>query len=123
MRRPWSWDEPEASAGGPHQPAAGPKGRLSREAVRLLLSLGLACDVPCLATQYPHVLNRLAEVWDQCEETERYLNELLLAHRDNRKGFDLPALQELVALAERHRRRLPPSNRADAGRREITWRG
>ena len=123
-RRPWTWDAPdEERPQGQQDPACPPPGRLSRAAVRLLLSLKMARSVPTLATRYPHVLNRLAELWEGVEETEAYVVELMLAQRDKRKGFDLAAIQEIAALAELHRRRMPRSGGGAAQSGDVPWRG
>jgi hypothetical protein len=78
--------------------------------------------VPSLATAFPHVLNRLADIWEGPQATEAYFDELVLPGRTGRKGFDFHALQELLALRDHHRRRLatakePVSVTADE------WRG
>jgi hypothetical protein len=62
--------------------------------------------VPSLANAFPHVLNRLADVWEDARATEAFFDDLLLPSRSGRKGFDQRALQELLALRDHHTRRL-----------------
>jgi hypothetical protein len=121
-RTPWSWETvesaiPPTNGGG----SAIARGDLSRPAVRLLVSLKPAQRVPSLATAFPHVLNRLAEIWERPQATEVYFDELLLPSRNGRKGFDVHALQELLALREHHTRRLATAKPVGVAADE--WRG
>jgi hypothetical protein len=80
---------------------------LSREAVRLLLALDGPLD-PRAPTRYAHILNRLASIWSQAAEVDRYLAELLLTSRSGRQGFPLDVVTELMLLRGRNAKRLPP---------------
>lgn len=81
---------------------------LSREAVRLLLALDAVRSIRALPMRYPHILNRLASIWSQAAEVERYLAELLLTSRSGRQGFPLDVVTELMLLRGRNAKRLPP---------------
>ena len=54
--------------------------------------------------RYPHVANRLAELWTQPAALQNYLHELMLSSRPSRRqGFAFEVLGELTdlqALAE-----------------------
>jgi hypothetical protein len=78
-----------------------------REAVRLLLSLGIANEMPTLAGHFPHILNRVSDLWVDAELTERYLQEVILSARQERKGFPSQALGDREA-SRRNRPRLSP---------------
>jgi hypothetical protein len=86
------------------------------------MSLQMAQQVRYLAIEFPHVLNRLAELWERPQASEDYFSELLLPDRSGRKGFNLQAMQEVVALRDRNRRRLAAAS-PSAGRADTDWRG
>jgi hypothetical protein len=81
---------------------AAPVGRLSRDAVRLLIVLGIGQLVPTLATQFPHILQQLAAMWDRPNDTESYLDQLLLPGRDGHHGLPISAVGEVILLRDRH---------------------
>jgi hypothetical protein len=87
---------------------SGPAVELSREAVRLLLALKAVRAIRALPSRYPHVLNKLAGLWDTAAEAERYLAELLLTSRSGRQGFPSDVVNELMFLRGRNAKRLPP---------------
>ena len=72
------------------------------------MSLSVASQVEVLGVRFPHVLNRLVQVWQHTSETEEYLNGLMVDTRGNRQGFPLQALNEIAALRDHHRQRLAP---------------
>jgi len=121
-RTPWTCDRVDEPGDAPAPAQAAPRGLLSREAVRLVISLQMTEQVRYLAIEFPHVLNRVAELWGQPQAAEDYFSALLLSDRNGRKGFNLQAMQEVVALRDRHRRRLAPA-RPSAGRVDTDWRG
>jgi hypothetical protein len=121
-RTPWTCDRVDEPGKAPAPTHAAPRGHLSREAVRLVISLQMTEQVRYLAIEFPHVLNRVAELWGQPQAAEDYFSALLLPDRSGRKGFNLQAMQEVVALRDRHRRRLAPAM-PGAGRMDTDWRG
>jgi hypothetical protein len=123
MRSPWPSEGVDVVNANDHIPSpSAPRGRLSREAVRLLMTLQMVRQVPRLATEFPHVLDRLAELWDRPQDTEGYFIELMLADRNGRNCFDLPTMQELSALRDRHCERLPSLDFC-TGQLDADWRG
>jgi hypothetical protein len=62
--------------------------------------LGLPLDVrpSCTAAWYPHVINRLCELWPQRELREAYFSELLFSKREGRRGFEALVMEELFDL-------------------------
>lgn len=61
-----------------------------------------------LAKQFPRIANRLAEAWDRPQMCERYLDELILDSRGDRKGFPPGIAAEVTAL-KAHFLRAEPS--------------
>lgn len=53
-----------------------------------------------LTRQYPHVANRLAELWQQPEQCETYLKSLIMLDRPTRQGFAFDAAAELNRLLD-----------------------
>jgi hypothetical protein len=90
-------------AGAPAQSAM-----LSVAATRLLASLPSKLSLAALIEQYPHVLNRLADVWRQAPVLEREFNELLMDQRGGRQGFPFNIVLELTALRDFYFRFVQP---------------
>jgi hypothetical protein len=57
---------------------------------------------------YPHVVNRLAELWGVPVQMHTYLEDLLLDHRGTRDGFPLGVIAELTALRTYYETRVHP---------------
>jgi hypothetical protein len=51
-----------------------------------------------LASQFARIANQLCATWHDPESCRRYLQELLIDRRGNRKGFPMTVLRELLAL-------------------------
>src|SRR5690349_4271360 len=100
--------KPSANSSGDVMFSGEPSRMLCRDAVRLLLSLGIAHQMPTLACHFPHILNRVSDLWVDAELTERYLQEVILSARQERKGFPSTALWEIAKLQDRNRPRLSP---------------
>lgn len=74
--------------------------------------LNVAVPWPAMARQvgdslldYPHVMERLVELWGRAE-CETYLRALLTDTRDGeREGFPPPVIEEILLLTGVHRRR------------------
>jgi hypothetical protein len=60
----------------------------------------LPADVRPMVTgkEYPRIVNRIADLWGQCEYTRLYFQSLLIDRRKGRKGFSLEVRRELEAL-------------------------
>jgi len=60
----------------------------------------LPADVRPMATarQYPRVVNRIDDLWAQCEYTRLYFQSLLIDRRKGRKGFPPEVRRELEVL-------------------------
>jgi hypothetical protein len=81
-----------------------PDSRLSAETVTFLSSLEQSVRPYQLAVRFPRIVNKLARVWPEPAQRDRYLDELLIDTR-GRQGFPLRILSELVALKEPSRGR------------------
>lgn len=51
-----------------------------------------------LGVAYPRIANRLAEIWARPLQCERFLDELMMDMRGNRKGFPRDVAAEIAAL-------------------------
>lgn len=50
------------------------------------------------ARRYPHIINRLCELWDTPAALPEHFRELLLSRRPGREGFAFEVLSELADL-------------------------
>jgi len=65
-----------------------------------------------LAAAFPRIVNRMAKLWKQPQEMDRYFEELLADTRGNRKGFPLNILMELSTLKDFYKAKVfPPAQR------------
>jgi hypothetical protein len=71
---------------------------LGSHAFNWLAALPAAARPTALARHYPRIVNRVAELWSQPRQCERYLDELMLDRRGDRKGFASAVASELAAL-------------------------
>lgn len=95
--------------GRPTQPPAA----LSASARTLMRQLEGKVPLGNVADQYPRLMNRVAELWDQPRELEAYFGELITDSRGNRQGFPFQVLKEVNLLrvfyvTRVHPRRLDP---------------
>jgi hypothetical protein len=77
------------AAAGKDQAELDPFGR------RLLLDLDMGLSLARTAHLYPHIVNRLALLWNDAEQLEAYLDSVLITDRTTRMGLDFAALCEL----------------------------
>jgi hypothetical protein len=71
---------------------------LNAQGQALLASIDLGYRPEALAQLFPRIVNRMAELWKQPAQIERYFEELLIDHRGNRNGFPLKVLIDLSTL-------------------------
>jgi hypothetical protein len=88
--------------------AAEPAAPLSGEALRLLVKLDTKVGVHALSTQFPRVLNRIADAWNKPEQADRCFDELLLYSRGVRQGFPQAVVGEIAALRHYYLARMIP---------------
>jgi hypothetical protein len=95
----------------PHQQLLGLKGdpaTLSGDAIRLMLQVDRITPIHNLADRFPHIVNKLAEIWKRPYEAYRYFDELL--HDSRRSPGRLPSaeLKEISDLYTYYRTNLFP---------------
>lgn len=71
---------------------------LQPAAVTLLAELPAPIKPNALAAAFPRIVNLLAQRWPYPPAVKAYLDELLFIERENRQGFPLEVLQELIEL-------------------------
>ena len=60
-----------------------------------------------LAEQYPHVLERIVEMWDSTAAIEAYFRDLMLADPRRKQGFPPEVMTEIFMLVKFHDRIYP----------------
>jgi hypothetical protein len=83
------------SSRGPHPEEAQD---LATRTFRWLAELPANKRPNALLHQYPRIANRLAEIWKRPLQCERYLDDLMLDMRGNRRGFPPNVATEIAAL-------------------------
>ena len=71
---------------------------LRERAVKWLAALPADLRPMATARHYPRIVNRMDELWSQCEYTRLHFQSLLVDRREGRKGFPLEVRRELEAL-------------------------
>ena len=61
-----------------------------------------------LLLDYPHVLNRIGELWGHPRQMNQYFEDLLIDSRGGRQGFPLPVISELTRLRAYYQARVDP---------------
>ena len=92
----------ESASGSTEQGTAQRSSELSGAALRLLVSLDTRVHLSVVPAQFPRVLNKIAEVWDQPVEADRVFNELLLDGRGGRQGFPALVIDEISRIRAYH---------------------
>jgi hypothetical protein len=60
---------------------------------------------------YPHVLNRIAELWSRPQDLDEYFRELSIDDRRDRQGFPLEVIAELSRVQNFYQKRVTPAHR------------
>jgi hypothetical protein len=136
MDDPSPGTDPDAEErGGARRQAAPPEARPSVSLRGIQLVVRTLADAPLhhTAREFPHVINKLADAWEQRGAFEAVIDELLFTDRPCRRGFPPQVLRELTDLRCLHERRIgsagyPPPSDADpkvldaqALRRRLTY--
>jgi hypothetical protein len=79
-------------------PARRARESLSEDARALMNSLPDDVPVTAIALDFPHVLNRIADAWEDATAFEGVLRDLLLDTRGDREGFPIAVEEELETL-------------------------
>ena len=88
-------------------PAASPRrqsGRVELEATTAiwLSELPQRLQPRETATRFPHILNRLANLWSSPHACRLYFDDLLMDQRGDRQGFPLRIASEIVGLKDHY---------------------
>jgi hypothetical protein len=71
---------------------------LSSAAARWLHKLPVEVRPIITARRHPHVINRLATIWEAASVRQAYFQDLLFSSRPGRRGFSFEVMDELVDL-------------------------
>lgn len=71
---------------------------LQERTVKWLAALPANVRPTATAQQYPRIVNRIDNLWGQCEYTRLYFQSLLIDRRKGRRGFPPEVRRELEAL-------------------------
>jgi hypothetical protein len=58
------------------------------------------CRPMAIALQFPHIANKLCEIWKRPVMCDQYFNELVIDQRGGRKGFPLEVATEISLLRQ-----------------------
>jgi hypothetical protein len=87
---------------------------LNAQGEALLASIDRGYRPEALDELFPRIVNRMAKLWKQPGQMERYFEDLLIDHRGNRKGFPLKVLMDLSTLKDYYQRSAFATTRAGA---------
>ena len=74
--------------------------RLLERTFKWLATMPRSVRPMATARQFPHIANRLGELWPHCEFTRLYLQSLLIDRRAGRKGFPVAVRKEIEVLQQ-----------------------
>jgi len=83
---------------------------LHHRTIKWLVTLPAGIRPVATGRLYPRIINRIGDLWSQCEYTRLYFQSLLIDRRKGRQGFPPAVKAELEALQNhyfRHVSRLP----------------
>jgi hypothetical protein len=83
-------------------------GELSAAGLDLVQSLPPELRPNATSRGFPHVVNRMAEIWRRPLQMDRYFDSLLVDERGGRKGFPLSVLFEITTLKDYYQTQLYP---------------
>ena len=72
--------------------------------------LPLMCRPAAIPREFPHIANKLCEIWKQPVLCDKYFNELVLDQRGGRKGFPLQIASELSSLRQYYAKLYPDTH-------------
>jgi hypothetical protein len=73
---------------------------LTPEAFRLLARLPSNLKLSSTAARYPHIVNKLAILWQDAKALDAFINSLLVDDRPDRMGFHFETLAELIEVQQ-----------------------
>src|SRR4051812_29773373 len=82
------------------RPAGTLEHELHERTIRWLATLPRRVRPLATGSKFPRVVNRICDLWSQCEYTRLYLQSLLIERRADRRGFPPEIRQELETLQQ-----------------------
>ncbi len=79
---------------------ARPREQLNQWGQALVDKLPPGLTLDYTSSRYPHIVNRIAVLWDDARALGQYLENLLLDDRKDRQGFAFEALMELTSVKD-----------------------
>lgn len=92
----------------PPQNAPAPTVELTSTATSVLATLPNNVKPILLSIDFPHVVNKIAELWTRPILLDRYFEELSMDARGGRKGFPLGVALEIANLREHYQTKVRP---------------
>jgi len=86
-----------------HTPAT-----LSDNAIAVLATLPTSVKPILLSIDFPHIVNRIADLWARPILLDRYFEDLSVDARGGRKGFPLGVALEIANLREHYQTKVKP---------------
>lgn len=83
---------------------------LHHRTIKWLVALPVGLRPIATGRRFPRIVNRICDLWSQCEYTRLYFQSLLIDRRTGRRGFPSEVKAELEALQRyyfEHMSRLP----------------
>lgn len=68
------------------------------------------CRPVAIPRQFPHIANKLCEIWKRPVICDKYFNELVIDQRGGRKGFSLEVATEISLLRQYYARLYPDTH-------------
>ena len=81
---------------------------LSETAIAVLGTLPVGVKPILMSIDFPHIVNKISELWARPILLDRYFEELSLDARGGRKGFPLGVALELANLREHYQTKVKP---------------
>lgn len=81
---------------------------LSDSAISVLATLPIGMKPILLSIDFPHIVNKIAELWRRPMLLDRYFEELAIDGRGGRRGFPLAIANEITNLREHYQTRVRP---------------
>jgi len=81
---------------------------LSEAAIAVLGTLPTAVKPILMSIDFPHIVNRICDLWTRPLLLDRYFEELTVDGRGGRRGFPLGVATEIANLREHYQTKVKP---------------
>lgn len=86
---------------------------LSDAAIAVLATLPTSVKPILLSIDFPHIVNKIAELWSRPILLDRYFEDLALDARGGRRGFPIAIANEITNLREHYQTRVRPIKKSN----------